>query len=94
MFWTDLSADGIMNHNVIVQFSGVLGIHQTELCFWKPYDYTPFVSALLLVGRLVILKYALLVSPYKHLKVAWPARTAYADQVQRLREQIRPPSVR
>jgi hypothetical protein len=47
MFWTDLSADAIMDHNAIVHFSGVLGIHQTELCFRKPYDYTPFVSALL-----------------------------------------------
>jgi hypothetical protein len=79
-----------MDHNAIVHFSGVLGIHQTELCFRKPYADTPFVSALLWVGRLIILEYALPVSPYKHLKVAWPAHTSYSHQVQRLREQIRP----
>ncbi|EOA83050.1 uncharacterized protein SETTUDRAFT_29353 [Exserohilum turcica Et28A] len=38
-----------------MHFSGVLGIHPTELCFRKPYDYTPFISALLWVGRLIIL---------------------------------------
>lgn len=64
MFWTDLSADSTMNYNAIVHFCSVLGIHQTELCFRKPYDY------LLWVGRLIVLEYALPVSPYMHLKVA------------------------
>lgn len=90
MFWTDLSHDGNMNRSAIMHFSGVLGIHPTELCFRKPYDYTPFISALLWVGRLIILKYALPLAPYNHLKVPWPERTAYADQAQRLREHIRP----
>ena len=90
MFWTDLSHDGQMNRSAIMHFSGVLGIHPTELSFRHPYDYTPFISALLWVGRLIILEYALPVAPYNHLKVPWPARTAYTDQAQRLREQIRP----
>jgi hypothetical protein len=89
MSWTDLSHDGNMNCSAIMHFSGVLGIHPIELCFRKPYDYTLFISALLWVGRLVILEYALLLRPYNLLKVPWPERTAYADQAQRLREHIR-----
>ncbi|PVH90791.1 hypothetical protein DM02DRAFT_507158, partial [Periconia macrospinosa] len=90
MFWTDLSTDGKMHRNAIVHFSGVLGIHPTELAFRKPYDYTPFLSALLWVGRLIILEYALPLAPYVHLQVPWPDRTTYQDQAQRLREHIRP----
>jgi hypothetical protein len=90
MFWTDLSHDGNMSRSAMMNFSGVLGIHPTELCFRKPYDYTPFISALLWVGRLIILEYALPLAPYNHLKVPWPERTVYVDQAQRLREHIRP----
>jgi hypothetical protein len=79
MFWTDLSYDGNMNCSAIMHFSGVLGIYLTELCFRKPYNYTLFISALLWVGRLVILEYALLLRLYNLLKVLWPERTAYAD---------------
>lgn len=89
MFWTDLSHDGNMSRSAIMHFSGVLGIHPTELCFRKPYDYTPFISALLWVGRLIILEYALPLAPYNHLKAPWPERTVYPDQAQRLREHIR-----
>jgi hypothetical protein len=88
MFWTDLSHDGNMSCSAIMNFSGVLGIHPTELCFCKPYDYTPFTSALLWVGRLIILEYALSLTLYNHLKVPWPERTVYVDQAQRLREHI------
>ena len=68
-FWTDLSLDGKMHQNAIVHFSGVLGIHPSELCFRKPYDYTPYLSALIWVGRLIILEYALPFKAYEHLKV-------------------------
>lgn len=90
MFWTDLSHNGNMSRSAIMHFSGVLGIYPTELCFRKPYDYTPFISALLWVGRLIILEYALPLAPYSHLEVPWPERTVYSDQAQRLREHIRP----
>jgi hypothetical protein len=53
MFWTDLSHNGNMNRSAIMHFSGVLRIHPTELCFRKPHDYTPFISALLWGGSLV-----------------------------------------
>ncbi|EFQ90142.1 hypothetical protein PTT_13339 [Pyrenophora teres f. teres 0-1] len=67
MFWTDLSHDGNMSRSAIMHFSGVLGIHPTELCFRKPYDYTPFISALLWVGRLIILEQTVVSIAKKHL---------------------------
>lgn len=90
MFWTDTSFDGNMERNAMVNFSGVLGIHPTELRFRRAYDYTPYVSALLWVGRLIILEYALPLKAYTTLQIPWPDRTAYLDQAQRLREHIRP----
>jgi hypothetical protein len=72
MFWTDISSDGKMHCNAIVYFSGVLGINPTELCFKKLYDYTLYLLALIWVGRLIILEYALPLKAYKQLKVPWP----------------------
>jgi hypothetical protein len=65
-----------------MNFSSVLGIYLTELCFYKPYDYTPFVAALLWVGRLIILRYALPLARYNYLNSPWPERTVYVDQAQ------------
>lgn len=57
-----------MSYSAIMNFSGVLGIYPIELCFYKPYNYTLLISALLWVGRLILLKYALPLAPYNYLK--------------------------
>lgn len=90
LFWTDLSTDGILASKAIVHFSGVLGIHPYELAYRTAYDYTPYLSALLWIGRLIILEYALPLRGYTTLDVLWPARAAYADQGKRLCVEIRP----
>jgi hypothetical protein len=90
MFWTDLSTDGVLESKAIVHFSGVLGIHPYELAYRTAYDYTPYLSALLWVGRLLILEYALPLRAYTTLDVPWPARAAYADQGKRLCAEVRP----
>jgi hypothetical protein len=90
MFWTDLSTDGVLESKAIVHFSGVLGIHPYELAYRTAYDYTPYLSSLLWVGRLLILEYALPLRAYTTLDVPWPARAAYADQGKRLCAEIRP----
>jgi hypothetical protein len=59
LFWTDLSTDGMLESKAIVHFSGVLGIHPYELAYRTAYDYTPYLSALLWIGRLIILEYVL-----------------------------------
>jgi hypothetical protein len=84
MFWTDLSANGSFRHNAIVHFSGVLGIHPYELAYRGAYDYTPYLSALIWVGRVLFLEYSLPLRAYNHLTYIWPDRYQYKDQVQRL----------
>jgi hypothetical protein len=68
-----------MSRSAVMDFSGVLGIHPKELCFCKLYDYTPLLSALIWVGRLIILEYALPAISYNCLEVPWPERTTYPD---------------
>jgi hypothetical protein len=90
MFWTDLSTDGVLEGKAIIYFSGVLGIHPYELAYCTAYDYIPYLSPLLWVGRLIILEYALLLRAYTTLAVPWLARVAYADQGKRLCAEIWP----
>jgi Chromo (CHRromatin Organisation MOdifier) domain len=90
MFWTDLREDGALESSAIANFSGVLGLHPRELVYRRAYDYTPYLSALIWVGRLVLLEYSLPLRPYSYLKLPWPARTSYPDQGRRLRDQLRP----
>ena len=74
MLWTDLSMDGTMSHNAVVHYSGVLEIHSYEFAFRGAYEYTPYHSALIWVGRLLMLEYS----------YPWPDRSHYGDQLQRL----------
>ncbi|KAH6870850.1 hypothetical protein BKA58DRAFT_277670, partial [Alternaria rosae] len=67
LFWTDVSTDGILKGKAIVHFSGVLGIHPYELAYRTTSDYTPYLSALLWIGRLIILECALPLRGKKHL---------------------------
>jgi hypothetical protein len=69
MFWTDLSTNGVLESKAIVYFSGVLGIHLYELAYYTAYDYTPYLLALLWVGRLLILEYALPLQAYTTLNI-------------------------
>jgi hypothetical protein len=58
MFWTDKLTDGVLEGKAIVHISRVLGIHPFWLEYRTTYDYTPYLSALLWVGRLVFLEYS------------------------------------
>jgi hypothetical protein len=42
---------GVLEGKAIVYFSEVLGIHPYQLAYRTAYDYTPYLSALLWVGR-------------------------------------------
>jgi hypothetical protein len=90
MFWTENTYRGPLEENAIVHFSGVLGIHPHDLVYRRASDYTPLVSALIWLGRLIIFEYALPLRAYTHLPHVWPERAAYANQVARLRDEIRP----
>jgi hypothetical protein len=59
LFWTDTSIDGDSGAKAVIHLSGVLGTHPYNLTLRTAYDYTPYLSALVWVGRPVILEYAL-----------------------------------
>ncbi|PVH90790.1 hypothetical protein DM02DRAFT_547108 [Periconia macrospinosa] len=90
LFWTDTSVDDESGVKAIAHFSGVLGIHPYKLTLRTAYDYTPYLSALIWVGRLVLLEYALPLRAYGSLNPPLQARAAYPDQESRLLREIRP----
>ncbi|KAN0104052.1 hypothetical protein V8E51_009797 [Hyaloscypha variabilis] len=94
MFWTDISKNGRMEACALVHFTGVLGIHSTELAYRTAYAFTPLLSSLIWIRRLLLLEYALPLQPYSYLKLPWPARGQYPDQVSRLVSQIHPKYIR
>lgn len=89
-FWTEIPGSGDLESTAIAHFSGVLGIHPLEHAFRRAYDYTPFLSSLIWVSRLVLLEYALPLRPYNHLSIPWPGIEDYNDLGERLCGQIRP----
>jgi hypothetical protein len=80
----------VLEGKAIIHFSGVLGIHPYELAYRTAYDYTPYLAALMWMGRLIILEYALPLRAYTTLDIPWPARASYEDQGKRLCVEIRP----
>jgi hypothetical protein len=82
LFWMDVATDGTMETKAVLHFSGVLGIYPNELAFRKAYDYTSYLSAMIWVGRLVVLEYDLPLRPYQSLETPWPERAAYANQAE------------
>ncbi|KAH7327563.1 hypothetical protein BKA65DRAFT_435308 [Rhexocercosporidium sp. MPI-PUGE-AT-0058] len=87
-FWTFRSTTGDVAPLVLVHFTSILGIHRRALAYKSAYSYTPILSALIWIGRLLFLEYALPLHAYSTLAWPWPARDSYADQTERL-EQIR-----
>lgn len=77
MFWAGLSVDGVADSRAIIHFSGVLGIHPFELVYRTAYEYKPYLLALICVGRLLLLEYALPLRAYATLIIPWPARATY-----------------
>jgi hypothetical protein len=59
MFWTDISTYGVLESKVTIHFSYMMDIYHCELAYRTAYDYTPYLSAPMWVGRLIILDYAL-----------------------------------
>ena len=84
LFWvdSDSTASGNPAELPLVYFLGVLGIQQKTLSFRTAYHYTPFLAGLVWIGRLLLLEYALPLSPY--LSLSWPAASACPNQLKRL----------
>ncbi|KAH8652597.1 hypothetical protein BGZ60DRAFT_419907 [Tricladium varicosporioides] len=63
-----------MAASLLVHFTAVRGIHRPSLAYKSVYNYTPDLSKLVWVSRLLFLEYALPIHAYKTLRFPWPAR--------------------
>lgn len=89
LFWTERPKDANLESTAVARFSGILGIHPEEHAFRRAYDYTPLLSALIWIGRALLVEYALPLESYETLSQRWPAREEHPDMFQRLRYDIR-----
>ncbi|OBT48771.1 hypothetical protein VE00_00842 [Pseudogymnoascus sp. WSF 3629] len=63
-FWTFRSTTGNLAPSVLVHFTSVLGVHRRALAYKSAYSYTPMLSALIWVSRLLFFEYALPLRAY------------------------------
>lgn len=84
MFWTHQDPAGNMSSSVIIYFTAVMGIQQHSLAYSPAHSSTSGLAALVWVGRLLFLEYALPVYSYTTLAYIWPSRDRYLSQPDRL----------
>ncbi|KAH8591171.1 hypothetical protein B0O99DRAFT_719407, partial [Bisporella sp. PMI_857] len=82
-FVTEEFADGQPSSSLLVYYSGVLGCTEDGSTFRRPKDYTPHLSALIYVQRLLLLEIALPHRAYEY--VGLPRRSQHG-QLERLNE--------
>ncbi|KAH7231095.1 hypothetical protein BKA59DRAFT_497663 [Fusarium tricinctum] len=75
---------GDISTSTIIHYTAVLGIQGPSLTFHPAHSSSPKLSALMWIGRLLFLEYAVPISGYNTLHLAWPCRTAYPSQPDRI----------
>ncbi|KAI8395901.1 hypothetical protein FOFC_21431 [Fusarium oxysporum] len=73
-----------MSASAIIQYTAVLGIQGPSLAFHSAHGSSPRLAAPMWIGRLLFLEYAVPVYAYDSLDFAWPCRTAYPSQPDRI----------
>jgi hypothetical protein len=66
--------DGQIASNLLIYFSGVLGFSVDGRRFLSAKHYTPYLSDLIYVQRLLFLEHALSFRPYLHLGISYRSR--------------------
>ncbi|KAL5611011.1 hypothetical protein FOBRF1_007128 [Fusarium oxysporum] len=84
MFWTYQQPTGDMSASAIIHYTAVLGIHGPSLAFHSAHGSSSRLAALVWIGRLLFLEYAVPVYAYNSLDFAWPCRKAYSSQPDRI----------
>ncbi|KAL9563907.1 hypothetical protein ACKAV7_011942 [Fusarium commune] len=64
MFWTYQEPTGDMSASAIIQYTAVLGTQGSSLAFHPTHSSSPRLAALMWVGRLLLLEYAVPVYAY------------------------------
>ncbi|PVH71650.1 hypothetical protein DL98DRAFT_613859 [Cadophora sp. DSE1049] len=80
---TEPFTDRQPSSSLLVYYSGVLGCTEDGLTFRRPKDYTPQLSVLIYIQRLLLLEFALSYKAYTY--VCLPCRSRYG-QLERLNE--------
>lgn len=75
-----------MRESAIVHFTAVMGIQRHALAFKAAYTYTPICSALIWVGRLLLLEHALPLHLYKTLGDNCLPQQIYEDRMKRFED--------
>jgi hypothetical protein len=74
-FSTEEFVDSRPSSSLLVYFSGILGFSPDARSFLPTKKYTPHLSALIYIQRLLFLEYALPLRPYPHLSI--PRRSRF-----------------
>ncbi|RKK66271.1 hypothetical protein BFJ69_g15551 [Fusarium oxysporum] len=73
MFWTYQEPTGDMSASAIIHFTAALGIHGSSFAFHSAHASSSRLAALVWIGRLLFLEYAVSVYAYNTLDLAWPS---------------------
>jgi hypothetical protein len=73
-----------MSASAIIHFTAALGIHGLSFAFHSAHASPSRLAALVWIGRLLFLEYAVPVYAYNTLDIVWPCRTAYPSQPDRI----------
>ena len=84
MFWTHRDPAGNMASSALIYYTAVMGIQRESLAYHSANNSTPGLAALIWVGRVLFLEYALPVYRYGTLAYHWPSRDQYPSQPDRL----------
>ncbi|KAH7232452.1 hypothetical protein B0J15DRAFT_354876, partial [Fusarium solani] len=84
MFWTHQDPAGNMSSSAIVYYTAVMGIQWCSLVYNSAHNSTSGLAALIWVGRLLFLEYALPVYSYTTPAYIWLSRDRYLSQPDRL----------
>jgi hypothetical protein len=80
---TEVFTDGQPSSSLLVYYSGVLGCTDDGSTFRRPRDYTPQLSALIYIQRLLLLEFAL---PYRTYTYVGLKRRPHCGQLERLND--------
>ncbi|PNP52709.1 hypothetical protein FNYG_15809 [Fusarium nygamai] len=84
MFWTHQDPAGDMSSSVIIYYTAVMGIQRRSMSYHPAHNSTGGLAALMWVGRVLFLEYALPLYSYTTLAYHWPSRDQYHSQPERL----------
>jgi hypothetical protein len=85
-FSTEQFTDGQPSSTLLVYFSGVLGFSSDARDFLPAKRYTPHLSGLIYIQRLLFLEYSLPLRPYAHIGIPRRSRLQQHERFETIRQ--------